>query len=55
MMAANIFNISLGQIDEEFDNDTSSFLGKGRQSTVKSEHEDDSDLFAFDDWLENRR
>ena len=53
--AENIFNITLGQIDTEFDDNLSSFLEQEVQPQVQNSEEEDDTLFAFEEWLQNRR
>ena len=53
--AENIFNITLGQIDTEFDDNLSSFLEQEVQPQVQNSEEEDYTLFAFEEWLQNRR
>ena len=55
LTAENIFKITLGQIDDKLENNISSLFEKDRQSQVESRHDDDSSLFGFDEWLQDRR
>ncbi len=54
MTAENIFNITLGQMDTEFDNDLSSFLEQDVPSQVHYIEDEDFTLFAFEEWRQSR-